>query len=67
MIDMVVTKISIHENIYACTLIICTELEISVEHWAFSMHFAQISEHTIVCADIMSRHSLEQKLSTVVD
>ena len=32
----------------------------------FFVHIAQMSEHSIVCADLMSRHSLEQKLSTVV-
>ena len=54
-------------------MMVCTEvfslnaeLEITVGHWTFSMHIAQMSEHSSLCADIMSRHSLEQKLSTVV-
>jgi hypothetical protein len=42
------------------------ELEITVGHRTFSVHFAQLSKHSIICANIMSRYSLEQKLSTVV-
>ena len=40
--------------------IVIAELEIMVGHRTFSVHIAQISEHSCVCADIMSRHSLEQ-------
>ena len=39
------------------------ELEITVGHRTFSVHIAQMSKHSIICADIMSRHSLQQKLS----
>ena len=38
----------------------------AVGHRTFSVHIAQMSEHSSVCADIMSRHSLEQQISTVV-
>ena len=38
----------------------CAELEITVRHWSFSMHTAQMAEFSCVCADIMSRHSVEQ-------
>ena len=36
------------------------ELEITVGHQTVSVHIAQMSEHIIICSDIMSRHSLEQ-------
>ena len=40
-------------------------LVITVGHRTFSIHIAQISELSCVCADIMSRHILEQQFSTV--
>ena len=57
-------KLQLHE---LCLWMHCiAELEITVGHRTFSVHIAQISEHSSVCAYIMSRHSLEQLLSTVV-
>ena len=44
---------------FLCTgdQILCTlELEITVGHRTFSVHIAQMSEHSIICADLMSIH-----------
>ena len=36
------------------TVFTMAELEIMVRHWTFSVHFAQMSKHSSLCADIMS-------------
>ena len=47
-------------------LIQTPEFEKMVGHWTFSMHIAKLSEHSIICVDIMSTRNLEQKLRIVV-
>ena len=32
----------------------CTEPEITVGHWTFSDHFAQLSDHILCCSAILS-------------
>ena len=39
---------------------ITSELEITVGHQSFSVHIAQMAELSYICADIMSRHSVQQ-------
>ena len=52
--------------VYVCVCVGVSEVEITVGHRTFSVHIAQMAELSCVCADIMSGHSLDQQLRTVV-